>query len=136
MNPYTTQGAFSWAELTTPDPAAAALFYGQLLGWRLDASAVPEDQAYRVARIGETPVGGVLRGAAQVALGGQADRARAAWACYFTVCDLDETLRQCVALGGSVVLEAVDIPTVGRMAVLRDPQGATFSVIRYDDPVE
>ena len=36
MDPFNTQGAFSWNELTTSDPAGAAAFYRELFGWRID----------------------------------------------------------------------------------------------------
>lgn len=53
------------------------------------------------------------------------------WGTYITVADVDETLQKAEALGGRVVMPAMDIPTVGRMALLADPQGATFMVIAY-----
>ncbi|HSQ09984.1 MAG TPA: VOC family protein, partial [Burkholderiaceae bacterium] len=53
-----------------------------------------------------------------------------------TVADVDETIRQAEKLGGAVVVPPMDVDGVGRMAVLRDPQGASFSVIRYAFPSE
>jgi uncharacterized protein len=54
-----------------------------------------------------------------------------AWGCYVTVDDVDATLEKCAALGGKVLVPPMDVPTVGRMAVIQDPQGATLSVITY-----
>jgi hypothetical protein len=54
-----------------------------------------------------------------------------AWGAYVTVDDVDATLAKCSALGGKVLVPPMDVPTVGRMAVIQDPQGATISVIAY-----
>ena len=53
------------------------------------------------------------------------------WGCYVTVADCDATAAQCTALGGKVCVGPMDIPTVGRLAMLQDPQGATICVIAY-----
>ena len=54
-----------------------------------------------------------------------------AWGCYITVDNVDETMAKCTALGGKTLVPPMDVPTVGRMAVLQDPQGAVFSVMTY-----
>ncbi len=54
-----------------------------------------------------------------------------AWGCYVTVDQVDATVARVTALGGKVVVPAMDIPGVGRMAVIADPQGATLSVMQY-----
>jgi uncharacterized protein len=51
------------------------------------------------------------------------------WNAYFAVDDADATAAKVTELGGSVVQEPFDTP-VGRIAVVRDPQGATFSIIK------
>jgi predicted enzyme related to lactoylglutathione lyase len=51
-----------------------------------------------------------------------------AWAPYFAVADTDETVRRAEELGASVLHPPHDL-TVGRWAMLRDPQGAMFNVI-------
>ena len=51
------------------------------------------------------------------------------WGCYVTVADVDETLAKVRSLGGSVLMEPMEVKGVGRMAVIQDPQGATLSVI-------
>jgi predicted enzyme related to lactoylglutathione lyase len=52
------------------------------------------------------------------------------WHVDFAVDDADATAAKAAAEGGQVVVEPFDIPSVGRCAVLTDPQGATFSVLR------
>lgn len=124
MDVYKTHGAFSWSELMTTDPAAAVTFYGRLFGWTaedVDMGTGP----YHVLKIGESSVGGVMGmppGAAPMP---------PMWGCYVTVDDIDATAARCVELGGTIVMQPTDVPTVGRMAVLQDPQGAVISAITY-----
>ena len=122
MDVMTTHGAFCWSELMSPDPAKAAEFYGSLFGWKLEEMPMPNG-TYRVAKLGETPIGGIMAcpDAAMPPM----------WGVYVTVDDVDESLAQCVSLGGAVLMPPMDVPTVGRMAALRDPQGAMFSIIKY-----
>jgi predicted enzyme related to lactoylglutathione lyase len=58
------------------------------------------------------------------------DDVPAHWMVYFAVDDVDATSARVKELGGEVVVGPDDIPKVGRFAVLRDPQGAHFSVIK------
>jgi predicted enzyme related to lactoylglutathione lyase len=52
------------------------------------------------------------------------------WQPYVAVDDPDRTTAKAIELGGSAVAEPMDVPNVGRIAVLRDPQGATFGIIK------
>ncbi len=124
MDVYKTHGAFSWNELMTTDPAAASAFYGRLFGWTgkdMDMGTGP----YHVVSLGETQVGGIM------GMPPGAQGMPPSWGCYITVDDVAATTAQCVALGGKVVMPAMDVPGVGRMAVLQDPQGAVFNVMAY-----
>ena len=51
------------------------------------------------------------------------------WMTYFAVDDCDATAAKSKGLGGSLIVPPTEIPNVGRFAVIRDPQGAVFSVI-------
>jgi predicted enzyme related to lactoylglutathione lyase len=124
MDLFKTVGAFSWAELTTPNPAAATEFYGKLFGWTfqtMDMGSGP----YHVIKIGDDALGGVMNpppGAPPMP---------PHWGSYVTVAQCDDTAALCASLGGKVLVPPMDIPTVGRMAVIQDPQGALISVISY-----
>ncbi|KPF50911.1 glyoxalase [beta proteobacterium AAP121] len=126
MDVFKTHGAFSWSELTTPDPAAAAAFYGELFGWSVKAPD-PNMADYRVASLGETMVAGIC------APFPDAPPAPPHWGAYVTVDNADASAAKCAALGGKVLVPPMDVPTVGRMAVLQDPQGAVFSVMTYSE---
>lgn len=127
MDVYKTPGAFSWNELMTTDPAAASKFYGALFGWTvkdMDMGTGP----YHVANVGETSVAGIM------GMPPGAGPMPPAWGCYVTVDDVDATLAKAESLGGRTVMPPMDVPGVGRMAVLQDPQGAVLSVIKYSNP--
>ncbi|MBA4178014.1 MAG: VOC family protein [Leptothrix sp. (in: Bacteria)] len=125
MDVYKTHGAFSWSELMTTDPAAAAQFYGKLFGWTVKDMG-PQMQHYQVVNVGESGVGGIM-GLPE----GAPPEAWPQWGCYVTVDDVEATLAKCAELGGATLVPPMDVPGVGRMAVLRDPQGAMLSVIAY-----
>ncbi len=124
MDVTKTHGAFSWSELMTPNPGAAAEFYGKLFGWTCKSMGA-EMGNYLVANVGETGVGGIM------ATPPEAKGMPPRWGVYVTVTNVDETLKQVKALGGTVCMEAMDVPGVGRMAGFNDPQGATISVMQY-----
>jgi len=124
MDVYKTHGAFSWSELMTGDPAAAAAFYGPLFGWRVETVDMGGGP-YHLLKVGETAIGGIMKTPAE------AGPMPPAWGCYVTVEQVDATVARVTALGGKVVVPAMDIPGVGRMAVIADPQGATLSVMQY-----
>ena len=52
------------------------------------------------------------------------------WSTYIAVDDVDARLTKCVELGAKVLVEAMDVPTVGRMALIQDPFGASFWLFR------
>ncbi|MDO9075105.1 MAG: VOC family protein [Rubrivivax sp.] len=124
MDAFKTHGAFSWNELTTSDPAAAAEFYGQLFGWTVKAPDAAMG-GYRVVNIGDTAIAGIMANPEG------APPMPPHWGAYITVSNVDETLGRCTTLGGKVLVPAMGIPGVGRMAVLQDPQGAVLSVMAY-----
>jgi hypothetical protein len=56
------------------------------------------------------------------------------WGVYFSVADTDATVAKAKELGATVLAEPMDLPGVGRMAALLDPQGAAFSIIKNAQP--
>lgn len=122
---YKTPGAFSWSELTTPDPKAAKAFYAALLGWTFDEMPLAPGSGYTVVKVGDTAIGGLM--APPPGAGAMPPM----WGPYITVAQVDDTVQQCQALGGRLIAGPIDIAQVGRFAVLQDPQGAVFNVITY-----
>lgn len=124
MDTFKTHGAFSWSELMTTDPAQAAEFYGSLFGWKLDAMDMPTGK-YWVAKIGDVPLAGLMSNP------DPSSQLPPSWSCYVTVDNVDQTIARCKELGGAVLMPAMDVPTVGRMACIRDKQGAAIQIISY-----
>ncbi|MGH7117699.1 MAG: VOC family protein [Acetobacteraceae bacterium] len=116
---------FIWYELMTPDPVAAARFYGRVMGWTATDSGLA-DRSYTIVSAGETPVGGMMAMPASAARPG----ARPGWLGYIGVRDVDAAASRVTAAGGTIHRPAEDIPEVGRFAVVADPQGAPFVLFK------
>ncbi len=52
------------------------------------------------------------------------------WLAYVHVKDVDATAQKAVSLGGQIIRPPFDIPTVGRIAILHDPQGAVLGIFK------
>ncbi|MDF7776782.1 VOC family protein [Sphingomonas sp. AOB5] len=122
-NPH---GSFIWYELLTKDAKAAKTFYDAVVGWNIDAEAPPGGMDYRMINAADGQAGGVMQLNADMVAGG----AKAVWLGYFGVDDVDASVAAIVADGGAVHLPAFDIPNVGRLAMVADPQGIPFYVMR------
>jgi hypothetical protein len=115
-------GALCWNELLTRDIETAGSFYGELFGWNLRALEFG-DAIYNVFENEGVAVAGMM------AMPGAAD-APPNWLPYFGVTDCDDRVRAAEAAAGMVYVSPTEVPGVGRFAVLGDPQGATFAMIR------
>lgn len=112
-----------WTELVTKDPDGARAFYGGLFGWTCRLSTTSTVEYYEFYRE-DQPVGGLLP-----MTGKWWGDVQPHWMPYFQVPDCDAAVAKAARLGGGAAVPAMDIPNVGRFAVLRDDQGAHFSVI-------
>lgn len=112
-----------WNELMTRDLDKAKHFYGKVLGWTYKAMPMG-DFDYTIIKVGERDAGGMMP-----MTGPEWEGVPSHWMIYFAVADTDETCRKIEAAGGKICVPPTDIP-VGRFAVVNDPQGATFSVIK------
>ena len=114
-------GVFVWDELGTQDVEAAESYYKAVFGWTTNDMG-PDFGGYKIFQIGETGVGGLMK---------LPDPSiPSMWSPYVAVEDADATVAKAGELGGSTVLEPMDVPTVGRIAVLKDPVGAVFGIIK------
>ena len=118
-------GDFIWYELLTNDPDAAARFYGAVIGWQTRA-AEGSDRGYRIFGIRGVDVGGLM----PLPEGAERAGMRPIWLGYVAVDDVDRTAAEIVRAGGTQHMPPADIPGVGRFAMLADPQGVTFYVMR------
>ena len=122
------QGKFVWIDLFTADLPAAEKFYGTLFGWTF-------------TRVGDDPVRYTLAWQAGYPVAGLAARApapgptttevrKAWWVAYMSVPDVDRAAADVVAKGGKVLIPARVLEGRGRMALLADPDGAPFGLLR------
>jgi predicted enzyme related to lactoylglutathione lyase len=126
------KGSFIWYELMTSDPDGAARFYGAVAGWTIAAHSdnAASGVDYRMIVRGDGGnAGGVLALNADMIAGG----ARPAWMGYLYTPDVDRTIDAIKADGGAVHMPATDLP-VGRIAMVSDPQGATFYIMNPIPP--
>jgi predicted enzyme related to lactoylglutathione lyase len=118
-------GALCWTELSTRDTLAAEKFYTQLFGWTVKSSSPGSGMEYtEFSNHGQQGVGMMPMPAMVPA------EVPPFWLPYFQVADCDSSVSKAQTLGGKAVVPAMDIPNVGRFAVLNDPQGAAFAVYK------
>jgi len=124
-------GSFIWYELLTTDLDGARPFYDAVVGLKIPAERSDGELDYRM--IG-TPGGEVVGGAMQMQRPMLDHGAKPAWLGYVGVDDVDATVASIVAAGGQVQMPPTDIPQAGRIAMVADPQGAAFYVMRPTPP--
>ena len=116
-----------WYELMSTDPLAARRFYGAVVGWQIDESPPAEfAMDYRMLNAADGAIGGVFTLTDQMRQQGAAP----CWMMYLGVDDVDTCVAAISAAGGRVQMPAFDIAGVGRIAMVSDPQGAPFYVMR------
>lgn len=117
-------GNFVWFELITPDIDKAKAFYPETVGWGSSEMDMGDFQ-YTMLTAGDAPQAGVVNP--------QMDGVPPHWASYVSVPDVDGAAKAAVEHGGKIVVEAFDIPNVGRACLVADPEGATFFLFKGAD---
>jgi predicted enzyme related to lactoylglutathione lyase len=112
-------GKIGWAELITSDPAAAIAYYTQLFGWTTEPFPMEQGE-YTMFKFNDQPFGGVMK-APHTDIPAHSLN-------YVIVEDVDVAIARSTSLGGMVCLEPMAIPGVGRIAVVKDPQGAVIGL--------
>ena len=124
-------GDFIWYELATSNADDAQSFYRTLLGWTYHDTG-SADMDYRIISARTEGIGGVLAITDEM----RANGARPAWFGYLAVDDVDAAVAAISQAGGSVVMPATDVPGAGRIAMVGDPQGALFYVMKPMPPAD
>lgn len=147
-------GTWNWSDLNCRDPEAARAFYGAVFGWvaqPVDFGDGGETWMWRVPgyadfleardpgirerhRQGGAPEGfsDAIGWLQPLGAGQPGAQVPAHWSVTFSVDDADAIAERALELGGEVAVPPFDAGGVARVAVLRDPQGAAFTVSRYD----
>ena len=109
-------GEFSWNELIASDEGGQKKFYTGLFGWTAEAFGGGEKRPYTLFKKGDAMVGGMMKR--------PKPDGPTHWLAYVKVEDVDGVAANAKKLGGKIIVEPMDIPDVGRIAVILDPQGA------------
>ena len=121
------RGRVLWYELLTTDVDAAERFYTPVLGWTTTPFEGSPERYDMWVREGGVPIGGVMPIPEGMNFPPH-------WGMYVGVPALEDAVSQIERLGGSALSPVIEVPTVGRMRTMRDPQGAAFSVYQPDSP--
>ncbi len=117
-------GTFCWPECATTDAQGSKRFYSDLLGWTWKESPMGPDGIYYIALLDGRSVGAMF----QLDEGMKKMAVPPNWGSYVTVTNVDESIAKAKSLGGELMMGPQDVNDLGRMAVLRDPIGATINL--------
>jgi predicted enzyme related to lactoylglutathione lyase len=128
MTPH-APGTFCWFECGSTDAAKAKSFYTELFGWNAaDVPMAGDMGKYTLLKNShEEDIAGLYQ-----LSGPQFEGIPSHWMTYVAVEDVDKTAKRAKLLGGKVLREPLDIPGVGRIAILQDPTGAWIAIARFD----
>jgi uncharacterized protein len=124
-------GDFIWYELMTTEREAATAFYENVVGWTIEAEA-SGDMDYLMIEASEGLVGGLLPLTRAMTDGG----ARPGWFGYVAVDDVDKMVTSVEEGDGRTLMPAHTMQGVGRFAMVADPQGAAFYVMKPTPPAD
>jgi predicted enzyme related to lactoylglutathione lyase len=117
--------SFCWNELYTSDAKKAGNFYANLFGWSRESMQTPTGE-YTIFKKGDVQAAGMMQISKEMAA------MPPHWMVYFAVDDSDRAVEKAKGMGAQVMVPPTDIPNIGRFAILNDPQGADFAVIRLE----
>lgn len=117
------RGRFVWYDLMVDDFDKAAAFYSEIAGWKTQAWEGESTMPYTMWAIGERSIGGMMPLPEEAKKMGAPPH----WLAYVGTPDVDATAKQAEELGGKILMPAMDIPEVGRFAMIADPQGAAIA---------
>lgn len=123
--PAPVPGMPVWLELGSPDPAKAAAFYGELLGWEFQDMGA-ELGHYTMCFLNGAPVAAYMT--TDPAVNPYAEGAAPGWTVYLQTLDIDATVSRARELGGSVAFEPMAAGDMGTSATIVDPTGASVGL--------
>lgn len=118
----TTVGNAGWIGHSGPDQGEAKAFYQEVLGWTINDMPMQDGSSYSAVVVDETAIGGFS----------PRPEDSGSWTIFFTVPNVDASVEKAQAKGAALIQPAMDMPGVGRMATMTDPQGARFALITYE----
>jgi hypothetical protein len=118
----TAHGAPFWYELVSHDVARSAAFYHELFGWTTVPQPMP-DFTYTVLQHAGRSIAGIMPYLPHM------PSFPPFWATYMQVRDVDAAVAAAVQAGGTICMDATELPTVGRLAGIVSLRGVMFYVM-------
>ena len=115
----TQHGHFHWNELMTRDVEGTMAFYTNALGWAWESMPMP-DGMYHCALVDGVMVGGLF----DITGRPEFENVPASWMAYIAVDDVDARVAKAKEAGATIMGEPFDVPGVGRIAMVMQPDGA------------
>lgn len=116
-------GQIVWRDLISPDPEISAKFYQNVFGWSTKKTGT-EEEPYWLFSLNGKPVAGMYK------MRESSKNAGGEWLSYFSVNSPGDIINKSKSNGGNLVLKQTDIPGRGKVALISDPQGAYFAMIK------
>jgi predicted enzyme related to lactoylglutathione lyase len=127
--PVGEANTFGWAELNSRGVDRAIPFYQKLFGWSTKTSDMgPDAPPYTEFQLGGESIAGGMEMNPMVPA-----EVPSYWLAYFTVDDIDKSFKKAIGAGAKEMMAPQDFPG-GRFAILSDPQGAAFGLLRMRQP--
>ncbi len=117
-------GTFCWVDLGTNDADAAKKFYSELFGWEVVETPTDGEMNYTMLKKNGKDAAALY----QMSPDMMAQGIPPFWMNYVSVENANTSADKAKELGGTVVMEAMDVMDVGRMAMVQDPSGATVAL--------
>jgi uncharacterized protein len=116
---------FGWAELNSRGIERAVPFYNKVFGWTHKTSEMGEGAPpYTEFQVGGESIAGGQEMNPMVPA-----EVPSYWMVYFNVDDVDKSFKNATEAGGRETMAPQDFPG-GRFAILSDPQGAAFGLLK------
>jgi len=120
---------FVWHEVYGPSSSASVEFYTKTLGWTVEEMDMGPMGTYKMLVANGKPICGVIGTSEMPGM----DQVPPHWSTYISVDDVDARVATAQENGATLMQGPWDVPTVGRMALLRDPQGAVIWFFKGTD---
>ena len=136
---YRQSGKIIWHDLITHTPEASKRFYRELFGWEFEELGLDfgfgRTVNYTLIRNRGELIGGMVDANL---LGRPNPEQLSQWVVAMSVDDLDAAVATAVGEGGKVLTPPTDVSERGRMALIKDNQGAALALLqtRDGDPVD
>ncbi|MEP6850906.1 MAG: VOC family protein [Acidobacteriota bacterium] len=126
-------GEFVWTEIASNDAEKCKAFYTAVFGWKFKESTSASDSEGggmkydEFSTVSDHPAGGLYQIDPKW-FGEMVPPPH--FMTYVAVDDVDENAKFAAEIGGTIIRGPMDIPNVGRMAIIQDPTGAMIATFK------